>query len=230
MDMKRAGLKNGHDSPVQKEFAQVAEKYDDKWSFYVKATLQETLNRIEVYSGQRVLDIGCGTGILLETLEKKNPGIILAGVDPTQEMLDIAGRRLSKKVHLERSWAEKLPFEAETFDIIISCNTFHYIREPIVALKEAMRILKPAGKLVITDWCADYITCRICELFLLIFNEAHFKTYRKRECYNLLCSSGFNDIKIDRYRINWLWGMMTATAIKSMASAFISLSQLWVAL
>ena len=67
MDMKHAGLKNGHDSPVQKEFAQVAEKYDDKWSFYVKATLQETLNRVEVYSGQRVLDIGCGTGVLLET-------------------------------------------------------------------------------------------------------------------------------------------------------------------
>ena len=192
----------------------MAHDYDDKWRFYIEATLEETLKRIEVHSGQRLLDIGCGTGVLLETLEKKHPDIVLAGVDATQEMLDIAGKRLSKKVHIARSWAEKLPFEAESFDVVVSCSMFHYIREPIVALKEAMRILKPGGRLVITDWCGDYISCRICDLFLRVFNEAHFKTYGKRECYNLLCAAGFNDIKVDRYKINWLWGMMTATACK----------------
>lgn len=212
--MKRAGLQNAHENPVQREYSRLAQTYDAKWSFYIEATLQATLQRIEIHSGQRLLDIGCGTGVLLETLERRNPNIILAGVDPTQEMLDIAGKRLSKKVHIGRSSAEKLPFEAETFDIIVSCNVFHYIREPSIALKEAMRILKPTGTFVITDWCDDYITCRICDLFLRIFNEAHFKTYGKRECYDLLCSSGFDDIKVDRYKINWIWGMMTATACK----------------
>lgn len=159
MAMSRAAISNENESSVQKEYSKLAREYDEKWSFYVEATLQETLKRIEVHSGQRLLDIGCGTGVLLETLEKKHPDLILAGVDPTQEMLDVAGKRLSKKVHIERGWAEKLPFEAESFNVIVSCNMFHYIREPIVALKEARRILKPTGRLVITDWCDDYFTC-----------------------------------------------------------------------
>ena len=117
-------LKNYHKNTVQKEYSLLAQEYDDKWKFYIEATLQETLKRVELHSGERLLDIGCGTGVLLEVIEKKYPDAVLAGVDPTQEMLDIAGKRLSKKVHIERSWAEKLPFEAETFDAIVFCNMF----------------------------------------------------------------------------------------------------------
>lgn len=107
-----------------------------------------------------------------------------------------------------------MPFEDETFDLIISCNMFHYIREPMVALKEMMRVLKPKGRVVITDWCDDYIACRLCDLFLRTFDKAHFKTYGKKACNELLFSAGFDEMKIDSYKINWLWGMMTATARK----------------
>ncbi len=215
MNRRHNAAGSDHECPVQKEYSRLAPKYDDKWSFYVQATLRQTLARIEVGSGQSVLDIGCGTGALLEALEKQYPDITLAGVDPTRKMLDVAGERLSNKVRLERSWAESLPFEAETFDIVVSCNMFHYIRQPNAALQEALRVLKPAGRLVITDWCDDYLTCRICDLFLRVFNKAHFKTYRKNECVGLLSSSGFDHITIDSYKISWLWGMMTATAGKS---------------
>ncbi len=207
-------MKTDHENPVQKEYAHLAQKYDDKWSFYVEATLQETLRRIELHSGEHLLDIGCGTGALLAAIEKRYPDIVLAGIDPTQEMLNIADQRLSKKVHIELSWAERLPFKDEMFDVIVFCSMFHYIREPIVVLKEGIRVLKPTGRVVITDWCDDYITCQICDLFLRSFNKAHFKTYRKEECYELLLSAGFDDIKIDSYKVNWFWGMMTATACK----------------
>lgn len=204
----------GQKSSVEKEYAQLARVYDDKWSFYIEASLQETLKRIDVHSCQKLLDIGCGTGVLLETLRGKYPDIHLAGIDPTKEMLDIASKRLPKDIHIEQGWAESLAFEDTSFDIVVSCNMFHYIQKPVAALKEAMRVLKPTGMLVITDWCDDYIFCRICDLFLRFFNDAHFKTYRKHECYSLLSSSGFSDIKVDKYKINWFWGMMTAKAYK----------------
>lgn len=209
-------MKNSHHkNSVQKEYSQMAQEYDDKWSFYVNSTIKETLKRIEIKAGQSLLDIGCGTGILLESLEKTYPDIMLSGIDPTQEMLNVAKNRLSKKVYVEKGWAEKLPFDSEMFDTIVSCNMFHYIREPTVALEEALRVLKPAGRLIITDWCDDYITCRICDLFLRTFNDAHYKMYKKRGLYHLLFSSDFTDIKIDSYKINWLWGMMTAIASKN---------------
>jgi len=112
--------------PVRKEYAQLAREYEDRWGFYAEATLQGALEKS-----------------LLDTL--------LAGIDPTQEMIDIVSKRLSKKVHIGQSWAEKLPFEAETFDLIVSCSMFHYIREPMVVLKEALHVLKPTGRVVITD-------------------------------------------------------------------------------
>ncbi len=207
-------MKSDYQNSVQKEYAQLAQEYDERWSFYVATTLRETLQRLELHAGEHVLDIGCGTGILLAALENKYPDVILAGIDPTQEMLDIAKKRLSKKVHIEQSWAENLPFEDDQFDVIVACNMFHYIRQPLVALQEMMRVLKPTGSVVITDWCDDYMISKIYNLFLKMFNKAHCKTYKKREFYKLLLSSGFSEIKIDSYKINWFWGMMTATACK----------------
>ncbi len=207
-------MKKNYANPVQKEYARLAQKYDDKWDFYIQTTLQKSMQNLELHAGEYLLDIGCGTGRLLEAIGKKYPDVILAGIDISQEMLDIAGKRLSKKIHIERSEAEKLPFAAEKFEVIVLGNMFHYIREPMLALKEMMRVLKPGGRIVITDWCNDYMSCQVYGLVLRVFNQAHCKTYKKRECYQLLYSSGFDDIKIESYKINWFWGMMTATARK----------------
>ncbi|MBQ0747609.1 MAG: methyltransferase domain-containing protein, partial [Marinobacter sp.] len=88
---------------------------------------------------------------------------------------------------------------------------------PIAALQEMRRVLRPDGQLIITDWCDDYWSCRVCDLYLRLFNHAHFKTYRERECVQLLQEAGYAVVHIDRYRINWLWGMMTARVMKDTA-------------
>ncbi len=207
-------MKNDDGYFVQKEYAQLAQVYDDKWRFYIEATLDATLKNIELQVGERLLDIGCGTGVLLAAIEERYPEAILSGIDLTHEMLEIADKRLSKKVYLEQSPAEKLPFEDERFDLIVSCNMFHYIRGPMKAIKEMERVLKPGGRVLIIDWCNDYLICQLFDIFLRFFNKSHFKTYKKNECHKLLSSSMFEDIKIDCYKINWFWGMMIATAYK----------------
>ncbi|MBU6392322.1 MAG: methyltransferase domain-containing protein, partial [Planctomycetes bacterium] len=108
--------------------------------------------------------------------------------------------------------AQRLPFHAKSFDIVVSCNAFHYWRKPEACLLEIGRILKPDGKIIITDWCDDYIACRICDLFLRMFNRAHFKTYGQDACERFLRNAGYHHVKVERYKINWLWGLMTAKA------------------
>lgn len=212
--MKPFRSQKNSNNQILKEYSRLAENYDDRWDFYIKTSLQETLKRIDIKPGQKILDVGCGTGVLLETLSEKHPDLMLAGIEPTPKMLAIARKRLKKTVHLEQSWAERLPFENESFDVVISCNVFRYIREPYQVLQEFRRVLKPNGFSIITDWCDDYITCKIYDIFLRFFNSAHYKTYRRKECYDLLYSTGFKDIEIKRYKINWFWGMMTAKACK----------------
>jgi ubiquinone/menaquinone biosynthesis C-methylase UbiE len=198
--------------PVVEEYGRLAPSYEAKWSFYVEATTRETLARLTLRPGERLLDVGCGTGALLYAVSQRQPGAQLSGVDPVPEMLAVARRRLPPEVELRAGWAERLPFASGQFDVVVSCNMFHYIREPDAALREMGRVLAPGGRLVLTDWCDDYLACRVCDLYLRLFSRAHFKVYRREECLRLLQEAEYRTVDVDRYKINWMWGLMTATA------------------
>jgi ubiquinone/menaquinone biosynthesis C-methylase UbiE len=200
--------------PVVAEYAKAAERYDEKWAFYVEATTRETLKRMPMTATARVLDVGCGTGELLRRLRAKYPEAVLAGLDPVAEMLAVAGDKLSGKEDLRIGYADSLPWNTGTFDVVVSCNMFHYISHPVEALQEMARLLRPGGSLVLTDWCDDYLACRVCNIYLRLTNRAFYKTYREAECLELLRAAGFRNVRLERYKISWLWGLMTAVITK----------------
>jgi ubiquinone/menaquinone biosynthesis C-methylase UbiE len=196
--------------PVVAEYARAAEHYDEKWAFYVETTTRETLRRLPMTPAARVLDVGCGTGELLRRLRAKYPDAVLAGLDPVPEMLAVARDKLSGREDLRTGYADSLPWSAGSFDVVVSCNMFHYISHPVEALREMSRVLRPGGSIVLTDWCDDYLACRLCNLYLRLTNRAFYKTYRQAECLELLQQAGFRTVKLERYKISWLWGLMTA--------------------
>ena len=199
---------------VVEGYARLAPSYDARWPFYIDATARETAARLSLPPAGRLLDVGCGTGVLLRRLGVSYPLAELCGIDPVPEMLAVARRRTPPNVHLCQGWAERLPFGDGRFDAVASCNTLHYVREPLAALKEARRVLRPGGRLVLTDWCDDYLACRLLDLYLRLFDRAHFRTYGGRECVRLLQKAGFVEVGLERYKINWWWGLMTATAAR----------------
>jgi ubiquinone/menaquinone biosynthesis C-methylase UbiE len=196
--------------PVIAEYAKAAQTYDEKWAFYVEATTRETLRRMPMTARSRVLDVGCGTGELLRRLRAKYTDAFLAGLDPVPEMLAVAANKLSGKEDLRIGYADSLPWPSGSFDVVVSCNMFHYISHPVDALREMARVLRPGGVVVLTDWCDDYLACRICNLYLRLTNRAFYKTYQQAECLALLREADFTDVRLERYKINWLWGLMTA--------------------
>jgi ubiquinone/menaquinone biosynthesis C-methylase UbiE len=204
---------------VLEEYERLAPVYDRKWAFYIEATTRETLSRLNLKPRTRILDVGCGTGALLSELARREPSAELVGIDPAPQMLAIARGRVPPAVSLLEGWAEKLPCQDESFDLVVSCNMLHYVREPAAALREMARVLRPGGHLAITDWCDDYLACRACNWYLRLFRRVQTRIYGGKACLRMVRDCGHFEARVERYKINWLWGLMTASATKEPRSA-----------
>lgn len=197
-----------------RKYDHLAAIYDRRWSSYIKATVQATLDRLVLRPGDRILDLGCGTGALLQALADQDLGLDLAGLDYSHEMLAIARSKLPVTVTLCQGNAAELPWDDRHFDWVISTSAFHYFPAPDRVLQDIRRVLKPTGQAVITDWCHDYLTCRLCDWILRRQNTADYvQVYGQNQCQDLFVRNGFQAIALERYKINWLWGLMTAQAI-----------------
>ncbi len=112
-----------------------------------------------VKDGDKVLDIGCGTGLLsLKFLEKVD--CLIYGIDSSPEMLEIFKGKikelnLSNKISLELEDAENIDFEDEEFDIIASTVTLHHMKDKYPAIKKIYELLKAGGKFVLGDIDVD---------------------------------------------------------------------------
>jgi len=97
-----------------------------------------------------VVDIGCGTGDLLEAILKKGfKTKLFTGMDYSNAMLIFCKERL-KGVDFIRADAQELPYKDKTFDIVFSAGVFPYLREPQKAILEIYRVLKPGGSCFLT--------------------------------------------------------------------------------
>jgi ubiquinone/menaquinone biosynthesis C-methylase UbiE len=199
---------------VREHYDRLAPAYDSRWPDYIGASVRETLRRLDLRASDRLLDIGCGTGVLLERVRRERPVALLAGIDISAGMIEMARRRLGPAARLTVADVQRMPFGTSSFDVVVSTSSFHYWPSPSAGLAEVRRILRPGGRLVITDWCSDYLACRLYDLLLRLVDRAHRRAYSSRECIQLLSGSGYRLEKLDRYRITRLWGLMTAAAIR----------------
>lgn len=211
-------MKPAAPDPVRAEYARLSHQYDHRWAFYVSESINETLRRLPpIRPCDRVLDIGCGTGALLQALRQRYPQLELTGIDTSAEMLAVAATKLGHGVRLCLASAQQLPACDDAFDVVICTSALHYFRDPIHALAEMRRAVRSQGLVAITDWCGDFWTCRLLDLFLRRFNSAHHRTYTIAQCAGMLQVAGLQPMLQQRYKINWLWGLMTVVAVKAPA-------------
>jgi ubiquinone/menaquinone biosynthesis C-methylase UbiE len=108
------------------------------------------------FSEGKILDAGCGFGVMCLVLAKEIPGCEVVGVDLSIPLLDYARGSLSEdsiknRVKFECGNVEKMSFEDNSFDVIFNVNMVHWVRDPISMLNDIERILKSDGYLFIKD-------------------------------------------------------------------------------
>lgn len=134
-------------------------RYDKGIRILTGGRLDEAYDRLtsNIKEGQEVLDVGCGTGAL--TLRAARKGARVKGIDVNPQMLEIAKKRIAEagldgKVTLHELGIAELGNEnSQSYDVVMSGLCFSELSEDelIYTLKEAMRLLKPGGQLLIAD-------------------------------------------------------------------------------
>lgn len=199
-------------SKLLKEYAALAATYDQQWSGYLDASLGMTLEVAGDLPAGPILDVGCGTGRLLEVLAEGPDSPALFGIDSVPGMLDVARARIGHRASLLRSDATKLPFKDASFQLVISTNALHYFADSDAALRGMRRVTAASGHLVITDWCRDYFWMAVLNRILPWTRHAHVHTFSSSELEQSLTRAGFRVIAIRKRKIDWFWGLMTVHA------------------
>ena len=143
----------------KKHFNKQAAKYDHTWDGrYCLKMYPMVLEKINSYLFSSILDVGCGSGRLLELLISKYPNIEAFGIDLSENMIAQAKNNLHSNVQLVTGDVEDMPWPDNVFDLMICNGSFHHYPNPQKSLQEMQRVLKSNGQLLIADpWWPDRI-------------------------------------------------------------------------
>jgi SAM-dependent methyltransferase len=132
-------------------FDVAAEAYDRFMGRYSRLLSSQLAEFASVRSGQRVLDVGCGTGALTSELVARLGPTAVAAVDPSEPFV-AATRERHPGVDVRRSPAEHLPFSDATFDAALAQLVVHFMKDPVAGLAEMGRVTRRNGIVAACVW------------------------------------------------------------------------------
>jgi ubiquinone/menaquinone biosynthesis C-methylase UbiE len=127
-------------------FNRMADVYDAEFGAECAVMHHMALAELDLRGAdpQRICDVGCGTGALLELMAKRYPAASLTGVDPAEKMTELAQSRLPA-ARIMVGMAEHLPVAEAEVDLVVSTTSFGQWRDQLAGLREVSRILRPDG-------------------------------------------------------------------------------------
>ena len=147
---------------MKKDFVELSKKwfnkqapvYDDTntilYSKYGKISCENIYNYLKDKEYKKLLDIGCGTGYLINMLAKEYDADY-TGLDLSPEMIKQAKSKNIKNAIFVEGRSDKLPFENDTFNVVTCSQSFHHYPETDKPIQEAKRVLKQGGLYILSD-------------------------------------------------------------------------------
>lgn len=161
--MHSHSLTHSHENPAQTEGRLIrwASFYDAFTNIltlgHIGMLRSMTIDKAELKTGEKVLDVGCGTGgVTIPAKRRIGSGGLTAGIDPAPEMIAVA-RKKAVRAKLEIDFRvgviESLPYPDSSFDVVTSSLMMHHLPHEVQVkgLAEIRRVLKPGGRILIAD-------------------------------------------------------------------------------
>jgi ubiquinone/menaquinone biosynthesis C-methylase UbiE len=194
------------------QFNTWAKDYDRKrfWPFYFSN--KAVLLALNPQDGASVLDIGCGTGILLQLLAQSGNDLKLYGLDVASGMAETAQAKLGKTAEICQGSASHLPYDDCSFEYVTCSTSFHHYSEPQKALCEMFRVLKPGGSLILLDPFTNGILRKvICAVLDTLSRETGTNLFTREQMFRMFQNAGFCLIEHNTY----LYYKLMTTGVKS---------------
>ncbi len=143
-----------------------------RWTMREQVFKRSLVEQISVERGERVLDLGCGTGTLTLLIKMAHPKSEVVGIDADPKVLEFAKRKTASaglSVEFTLGMSSELPYPDSSFDRVVSSLLFHHLTRDHKrrTLTETLRVLRPGGELHVADWGkAGSVSMRI--VFLMV--------------------------------------------------------------
>jgi ubiquinone/menaquinone biosynthesis C-methylase UbiE len=186
----------------------------------VRLTMRETrfkralLAQAALRPGHRVLDLGCGTGTLAILAKGAVPDAEVVGLDGDPQILEQARAKANAaplEVHFDHGYSTELPYEAQSFDRVLSTLFFHHLTtdDKRTTLGEIVRVLRPGGELHIADFTkpSDPLMALAFTVVRLVDGLERTRVNARGELGAMVSAAGFQAVT-ERSRLRTAFGTL----------------------
>ena len=186
-----------------------ANYYESSWQKQLQPAQDKLIKFSNIKTGEKVIDIACGTGLVtFRVAERTGEKGFVLGTDISDKMVDLASLLAAKKKYLhvkfERMDAEELSVDDNTFDVALCALGLMYVPDPLKAMKEMWRVIKPGGRAVTAVW-GKRDHCGWAEIFEIVDKRVSsevcpmfFNTGNDRVLEKYFTAAGFSGIAAER--------------------------------
>jgi len=190
-------------------WSRCAESYLDTFAGMTRQTIPLLLEAAHIGRGSHVLEIGSGPGHVAHALTEA--GAIVTGVDFSAQMVAVA-RRQYPGITFHEADAEQLPFEAGTFDAVVSNFVVHHLARPTVVFREVGRVLKPGGRFAFAVFGAPEAQSSIGAFFMAVQEHHNLEALPNGPLFgvtdqlvyeSMITAGGLVNLRLERHDIVW---------------------------